>query len=369
MKLILLKTNIVEGLFSVERATGINTNLPVLKNILLSAQNNKISITATNLELAITHTIQGKIIENGRAVMPAVLFGSVIKNLNSERITIETNENTVRVITDNYEATIQGGNEKDFPIIPHVSDVKNSIRVAVDVFLESLGSTIIATQYSDIRPEISGVFFTYSNEKLTFVGTDSFRLAEKIISGSGVASTFDEVSFIIPLQTAEELMRVIQKSDDEVTIHTDQNQVFFITKTKFVTSRTVDGRFPEYQPIIPKSTENEISINRQELLNAIKLVSSFSGRTNDITISVGENKKFIEISSQEGSLGSSVYKVPSKVKGEIFSVVFNWKYLYDGLRIYSSDEIILGVNTPDKPAVIRDPKEPSLLYVVMPIRK
>ncbi|MEK7542795.1 MAG: DNA polymerase III subunit beta [Patescibacteria group bacterium] len=369
MKLVILKTNLLEGLFSVERSIGVNTNLPILKNVLLTADNNKISIITTNLELAVMHIIQGKIIENGKSTIPLSLFNSVIKNLNSERVTLETKDNNLIIITDNYEAVIQGGNEKDFPIIPSISSNKNSLKISSENFIDSIQSVIIATQYSDIRPEISGVFVSYNNDKLVFVGTDSFRLSEKTLAPSLVNSDFDEISFIIPLKTADELLRVFNKSDGEITILIDQNQVLFSTNVKSITSRVVDGRFPEYQPIIPKSVENEININRQELLNAIKLTSSFSGRTNDVTITIGDNKKFLEVSSREGSLGSGLYKVPCKVKGDALSIVFNWKYIYDGLKIYNSDDVVIGINTPDRPVLIKSTTENNILYVVMPIRK
>jgi len=369
MKLILLKNNLIEGLFSVERSIGINTNLPILKNVLISAENDKIMIAATNLDIAITHIILGKIIESGSITVPLGIFNAIIKNLNSERITLETKENGLFVITDNYEATIQGLDAKDFPIIPDISNKKNSIKIQSLEFLDSMKKVIVATHFSDIRPEISGVYINYSGDKLVFVATDSFRLAEKTINSTSISSDFESVSFILPLHTAEELLRVISDSDGEISVFIDQNQALFSTKTKNVTTRLIDGRFPDYQAIIPKETGTEITINRQEFINAIKLTSSFSGKTNDVCLTISENKKAIEIFSSDGSIGENKYKIPIKLKGESLSAVFNWKYILDGLKIYTSEDIVLGTNSPDRPAIIKNTSDKSIIYVVMPIRK
>ena len=368
MKLIILKNNLAEALFSVERSISTSGNLPILKNILISAEGERIIITATNLEMAVSHTCPGKISQQGRVTVPLGVFSSIIKNLNSERITLETKEENLFIVTDNYEATLQGADPKEFPIIPEIN-TKNSFSIEAVDFLNSVKSVIIATQFSDIRPEISGVYIRYKEGKLVFVATDSFRLAEKTFQSASISSNFDDVLFILPLHTAEELLRVINDSDGQINIFIDQNQILFSTKTKNIISRLIDGRFPDYEPIIPKETETEIIINRSELLSAIKLTSSFSGRTNDVYFEISENKKVMEIQSSEGSLGKNTYKIPIKLKGPSISVTFNWKYISDGLKTHSSEDVVFGFNSSEKPAAIRNPKDPSLVYVVVPIRR
>lgn len=367
MKLIILRTNLLDGLGSVERAVSENTNLPILKNVLIKTTENKIKLISTNLELAIEYFTSGKIIENGEVTIPFSVFNSVIRNLNTERITLEEKNKKLIITTDNYEAVIQGQDPKEFPIIPSISDKNRSLKVSVGDFKEGLGSVIIAAQYSDIRPEISGIYFNYSNEILTLAATDSFRLSERKLNSKQIRSTLDEVSVIIPLKTASELMRMFG-GGDELEIFIDPNQILFNTPNEKIISRLIDGSFPDYQAVIPKELKNEILVDKNELINALKLASAFTGRANDVTMRIGDNKKLLEIYSADSALGENCYRVPIKLKGDKFSMVFNWRYLLDGLKIYKSDEVTFGVNSSDRPVVIKNQNEPYQIYVAMPIK-
>lgn len=368
MELIVLKNNLLDGLSALGKAVGSNTNLPILKNILIEAENNKIIFTGTNLELAVKSFITGKIIESGKVTVPYGLIEAIIRNIPSERVNLKRKDKNLQVSTDNYEANIQGQDAKEFPIIPHIHSSDKSIKIPVETFKGALQNVIVATQYSEIRPEISGVFLYYADEVLTLVATDSFRLAEQKVSGEGIRSTFETAALIIPLRTAEEVLRAIANEEGDAEIFIDPNQILFRTANREVISRLVDGRFPDYQNIIPKETATEISLDREELINALKVVSAFSGRGNDITVKIGENKKFLELYSATSSLGENRYRVPIKTKGDKFSIVFNWRYLLDGLKIYNDKEIVLGLNGSDKPAAIKSPNEPNPLYILMPIK-
>jgi len=368
MKCIILKNNLIEGLTAVERSTGFSTNLPILKDVLIKTSQGKIYFIATNLEIAVTEIIPGKVVSDGIIAVPFSIFSSVARNLTSDRITLEEQQGSLSIITDNYEAVVQGHDIKEFPIIPTLSTKDFFAKIDVKLFSEILEKAIIATQYSEIRPEISGIFLKYSRDHLIVAATDSFRLAERIIGSNQAISSFEESSIIIPFKTAEELIRILKNEKGEIIIKTDEGQVVFITEKTEMVSRVVDGVFPEYKAIIPKVTENEIVIERIEFINALKLASSFSGKTNDITVTVGDSKKYLDLSSADATLGKNCYKIPIKFKGEPLSIVFNWRFLLDGLKIYTSKEIVIGVNTPERPAVIKSQNEQDIVYVVMPIR-
>lgn len=367
MKLVILRNHLLEGLTVIERAIGDNVNLPILKNFLFRGED-EICLISTNLELAIKHILPGKIIEKGEITIPFFVFKNIISNLNSERITIEQKEKQLFVNTENYEAVIQGQSSKEYPIIPLVQNKEEGIKIESNLLKEALSQIVIATQYSEIRPEISGVFLFLRDGALTLVATDSFRLAEKKIDPTKFSSESEKISVIIPLKTAQELLRILKDQEEMVSIYSDVNQIVIETKFQQITSRLIVGNFPEYQAIIPNQTQMELTINRQEFLGAIKLTSAFSGRANDITLRIGENKKFLELYSSDSTLGENRYRVPIKLKGERFSTVFNWRYLLDGLKIYRSEEVVLGVNAADRPTVIKSLTEPHLVYVVMPIK-
>ncbi len=367
MKLIILKNNLLEALNSVEKAIGDNVNLPILKNFFLEA-NEKIILSSTNLELAIKHSISGKILEIGAITLPFMVFKNIILNLNSERITLEQKEKQLIINAENYEAVLQGQNHKEFPIIPGIQNINQSLKINAGDFKEALSQVIIASQYSDIRPEISGVFLNYDEFFLTLVATDSFRLAERKIESQKINSTTGKFSVILPLKTASEILKIINNIEQEIEIFIDPNQIVFKTESQEIISRLIDGNFPDYQIIIPKEIKTEMNINRQELLNAIKLTSAFAGRVNDVTLKIGDNKKFLEVYSSDTALGENIYRIPIKHKGDNFSIVFNWRYLFDGIKILKGEEVILGVNTSDKPVLVKNLSEPNLIYIVMPLK-
>ncbi len=368
MKIIVLRGNLVAGLAAVERGIGGSANLPILKNVLISAREGGISFTTTNLELAITHEVSGKVLEPGETTCQFGILNSIVKNVTAERITLEKSGKKLLLTTENYEAQIQTQDAKEFPLVPSVSESAKTAVFGVETLTDALQSVIVATQYTDIRPEISGVLFRFHESGVTFVATDSFRLSEYVLASKELA--VHGMDAIVPLRTAEELLRIVQGGvkNSSVEITVDTNQVLVKTAGTHIVSRLIDGRFPEYHAIIPKEVKNEATVAREEFMQAIKLTSSFSGRANDIVLAVSDNKKSLELFSSDASLGESRYHIPLKMKGEKFSVSFNWRYLLDGLRIYRGSSITLGVNTPDRPAVVKDPSAPHLTYVVMPIK-
>lgn len=368
MKIIVLRGNLVTGLAAIERAVGASVNLPILKNIMLSAKEGGVTLTATNLELAVTHEVSGKVLEVGDVTCPFGILNAIVKNITAERVTLEKSGKKLLLTTENYEAQIQTQDPKEFPLIPSVAESAKTVEFGADTLTDALESVIVATQYTDIRPEISGILFRFHESGVTFVATDSFRLSEYKLTSKELA--IHGVDAIVPLKTAEEMLRIVQGSGKGtmVEVAVDVNQILLKSASTRIISRLIDGRFPEYHAIIPKDVKNEATIGREELIQAIKLTSSFSGRANDITLSVSENKKSLELSSSDATLGENRYHIPLKMKGDKFSISFNWRYLLDGLRIYDGAHVVLGVNTPDRPVVIQDPSAPHLTYVVMPIK-
>ncbi|MFH0806632.1 MAG: DNA polymerase III subunit beta [Candidatus Brennerbacteria bacterium] len=369
MKIVVLRDNLLSGLAAVERAVGGSVNLPILKNMLISAREGNVTLTATNLELAITHEVSGKVLETGEVTCPFGILNTIVKNVGAERITLERSGRKLILTTDNYEAQIQAQDPKEYPLIPSVAESAKTAVFNASVLADALESVVVATQYTDIRPEISGVLFRFHENGVTFVATDSFRLSEYVLVSKELA--VHGMDAIVPLKTTEEVLRIVQGKgkDALVEVTVDVNQVLFKTATTRIISRLVDGRFPEYHAIIPKEVKNEATIGREELMQAIKLTSSFSGRANDITLTVSENKKSLELSSSDATLGENKYHIPLKMKGEKFSAAFNWRYLFDGLKIYNGANVVLGVNTSDRPVVIKDPSATHLTYVVMPIKE
>lgn len=368
MKLIVLKENLKNGLSAVERSISDQSSLPILKNILIKTENNKTFILGTNLELAVTHLMAGKIFENGSVSIPFKIFTGLINNLPAERINLEKNNHNLIIKTDNYEAVIQGINSDDFPIIPKINTLQCSLKIKKSIFKDALLKVINAAQFSDLRPEISGILINYQIENIKLTATDSFRLAEKTIPDNQFSSNLNNsIKLIIPLKTAHEVIKTIG-DDGDLEIFFDNNQILFKTEDLEIISRLIEGDYPDYQNIIPKDFVNELIINKNEFLNALKLANIFSGKNNDVKLKISENNKTLEVSSADAGLGENKYLIPIKSNGEPIGISFNLKYLIDGLKSYDSEQIILGLNNSNKPSIIKSEKNPLFFYILMPIR-
>lgn len=368
MKLIILRNNLLEGLFAVERSVGETSNLPILKNVLILATGGKIKIIATNLELAVIHHLSGKIIEEGKVCIPFSIFYNIVKNLTSERVELTQEKNNLTVKIDNYEAVIYGQNYDDFPIIPTITSQQPVLIFKNKIFRNLIAKVTVAAQYSEIRPEISGFLLRYRNSELKAVATDSFRLAEETFPPEGCEAKAGDLEAIIPLKTAQELLRIIDDDDSDINVYLDPHQILFKSEREEIISRIIDGQFPDYEAVIPKEAKIELTVNRQELMSSVKLTSVFTSRANDIVLKAGDSKKFLEVFAAESQLGENRSLVPIKMKGDKFSIIFNWRYLLDGLKIHEAKEVSISLNGPDKPAMIKSTDEPGLVYVLMPIK-
>ncbi len=367
MKITILKNNLKDGLVAVERAVAENSNLPVLKNVLIKTAGNKIKLSTTNLELAITKIVSGKITEEGGLTIPFSTFYSIVNNSDQERINLEKNDNNFIFKTDNYEAKIQGLKEDDFPVIPRLES-NNYLEIDASILKKYLSQIINAAHISEVRPEISGVLLDYQVTFFKLVATDSFRLAEKTVNASQFKSNFSHsFKVIIPLKTIQEVIRIFN-NDQPIFIYVDNNQILFKNNDLEVISRLIDGNYPDYEQIIPKEINTELVLDKSYFINAIKLVSTFSGKNNDVNLAV-KNQKTMEVYLANQFLGENNYLIPTKVAGPDFNdVTFNWKFLMDGIKALDSENLIFGINGNNKPAIIRSPEDDSYFYILMPIK-
>ncbi len=368
MKFIIIRDNLRDGLFIVERVETENLNLPILKNILVEADQNRIRLVSTNLEVAITHSTSGKVIEPGKFTVPAKLFSSVMRNIESERLNIETRGTTLRVSTDDYEAGIQGLPADDFPPTPKVKNQDVFREVGAGVLREALGQVLVSSQPNDLRPELNSVLFEFAGDSLKIAATDSFRLSEKTIllerPAGGNSSQHSRI--LVPLKTAGHVARAY--ADDEIVrMCHDENQILFKTDHTELLSRLVEGVFPEYAAIIPQKFDAEVVVDRVAFANAIKLVGVLSNKNNEMKFKIQENKKVLEITSSSDALGQNAYILSAKITGAAKEIVFNWKYIADALRVMTSAEVFFGINKENEPAELKPIPDASYFYILKPI--
>src|SRR3989344_37122 len=338
MKIVILKNNLKNALDLVGKAVGHNSNLPILSNVLIKTLENKVRVVSTNLEIGIASDVSGKVVEDGGITVPYDLIYGIVSNLSSERVNLEAKNNNLLVKTDNYEASLQGINESEFPIIPKVGEKNGHIEFDQGVLKRALDKVVIAAGENNLRPEINSVLIVVEPSVVKFVATDSFRLAEARIEGPQFKNTISEgFKAIVPLKTAQIISRVLKEDGEEkVSFYFDGSQMLTRAGGTEIISRLVDGKFPDYEAIVPKSIEAETLVNRAELVNALKLANSFAAKAKEVKVRI-KDKRVMEIYSSDAAIGENKYLIPVKSTGGDFEVTFNLSYLLDGVRSDASE--------------------------------
>ncbi|KKP31312.1 MAG: DNA polymerase III subunit beta [Candidatus Staskawiczbacteria bacterium RIFOXYB2_FULL_32_9] len=372
MKIEILKENLKMALNVVERIVGKNLSLPILDNVLIDTDENYLVLSSTDLETAIKLWILTKIVKKGKVAIPVKFLSSFISLLPNEKITLEEKKQGLYIECKNFKTQIQGSNPEEFPIIP---EFKNLEFVDLDIkkVCQGLSQVVDIASVSQSRPEISGIYFLFSKNNLKIVATDSFRLAEKTIVLDKAVKK--EISFIIPQKPAKEIMNILIEKDENAKIYFSPNQIMFEVQMKEsekpqiqITSRLIEGEYPNYQDIIPKDFKTKIVLKRDEFLNQIKTASLFSGKINEVKFIVNSKNNEVEIFAQSADIGENRSSLSAKIQGEDLEVSFNHKYLIDGLNNIKSSEVIFELSEKEGPCVLKPVGDVNYLYVVMPIK-
>lgn len=376
MNFTILVKEFKKGIGMAEKITGKNLTLPILDNVLIEALPNFLKISSTDLEVGIQWWGLCKTEKEGKIAVPARFLNQLIGSLPDDKVNIKEKGNSLIIESKNLKTQIKGFSADDFPIIP---SFLKEIYIEIDgkKLKDGLMSVVDIASPSQIRPEISGIYFTFTKDSVKLVATDSFRLGEKTIHfKSGFKNLFNkEVSFILPQKTIRELINVLPDEEKNVRIYLSESQVLFETFLSNsdhseinLISRQIDGEYPSYQEIIPKESKTKLTLSKEELIKQIKTAGLFGGRTNEVVIKAEAEKKEIEIKSQDSEIGESELSMDSKIEGETVKASFNWKFILDGLSNMKSSEILFELQGGDGPAVIRPIGDASYLYVIMPIK-
>lgn len=377
MKITILKENLNDGLNIVGRVAGKNLTLPILNNILVSAEGNFLSLTSTDLELGIKYWTLCKIEKEGSLTVPAKILSSFVGLLPEKKIDLEVKNQTLHIDCENNKTQIKGLDPQDYPIIPKIED-DNFIELNVAPLCQGLSQVVDFAAPSQARPELSGVYLNLQKDRLQITSTDSFRLAEKTLYLS--EKTGREISFILPQKTARELVNIFSERKGKLKLYFSPNQVLFeylMAETPHpqiqLVSRLVEGDYPDYQGIIPKKYQIQISLPQGEFLNQIRTASIFSGKNNEVKLKIIPKKEEIEILSQNPELGENKSSLNGKVseqsdKTKEIETVFNHRFLADGLEQMKGSKVLFEINGEEGPAVLRPEDDTNYLYVVMPIR-
>ncbi len=365
MKLECIKDKLKDVVLKADRITGKNMTLPVLGSILILADGNSVKIRATNLDLGVEFEIPAKIIERGVVAVPGGVIGGFLNNSADKTIKLDGKDGNLKIKGENTSTLIKGYNHEDFPTIPLISGNQN-FTIKINKFIDGLKSVIYSASLSDIKPEISGVYIYPDDQYLIFAATDSFRLAEKKIN---TKNNKDFQGIILPLKNAAEIIRVFEGMEDEAKIVFSKNQIAVISDGIYLTSRIIDGAFPDYKQIVPKNFKTEAIVLKQDVVNSIKINNIFSDKFNQVNFSINPSEKKFNISSKNSDIGESEVGVDASLSGEWVEASFNHKYITDCFQSINKDSMEFKLNGKDKPMVINGAGDNSFTYLVMPLNR
>ncbi len=350
-----------------------SVNLPILGNVLIRAEIQKVEIVANNLEMAIIANLPAKTETAGSFTVPARTLADFVALLPDEKIEIELKENELAVTCGKSSTKIKGSPAEEFPMVPKLEEGKG-FTIKTDDFKRGLSQVLPAVARNDIRPELSGICFNFNSEYfagLVMAATDSYRLAEKRIKLSQGA---EQVRIIVPGRTAQEIGHVLAQADGDqsegVRVLIGENQVAVNYDSVQLVSRLVDGQYPDYTQIIPKDFKTTAVFPTNNMMKEIKAASLFTtSGVNAVSLDLNVSQGTLGVSSTSTQTGEYTSEINAELTGEENSILLNHRYVIDGLNNITTDITTLKVINGDSPCLFAPQGDETYLYIVMPIRQ
>lgn len=365
MELTVTQENLNRALSAVCRVASNKTQLPILSNILLRTDGNRLLVAATNLEIAITEYIGVKIIKPGAITIPARLIADFISNLPKDPVDLKVINDNLHIKCGTYTSIINGFIADEFPELPTINE-SSSIQYTINIedFKQAVSQTIITTSNDSTRPVLTGVYWNSYKGQLYLAATDGYRLAER-----NLVKTKSEVAAIIPTQTLQEVIRNITDDSKEIDILFDETQVRFRINNTEIISRLIDGNFPDYRQLIPTSSETKVIINKDDFIRITKIAGLFARESSgSITLTANKEKKNLSIHSIASQLGENTSEATAKVDND-GQITLNSRYLSEALNVIDSDEIEFSFSGKIAPCLLKSIKpETNYYHIIMPLK-
>ena len=390
MKLTCIQDNLKKSIQACEKVVAKRNTLPILSNLLLEADKNSLKIEATNLEIGIIAKIGAKVEKTGRIAIPAKLISSFFSNLPSgEKISLEADkEKNLKIESGSNKTIIKSNIADDFPLIP-LRKREFVLKIPTIFFKIIFSKVSPAIAINEARQELTGFNLILKEKELFWAATDSFRLSEYKLERKNIE--VDETEYlgivqngseiIIPFNVLAEINHIIPtdlniEDDNKINIAIEEGQIFFEFNEIKVVSRLINGKYPEYKHIIPKKYETKLICDKNILQNGIKLAGLFaSGNSNEIRLKIDSQKKNVFLLASGSETGENSTELKYEAQGPSQEVVFNAKYLLDGVLAVSTKEVMILINNDTSPIAIKEVNEKTkeelndFIYIVMPIKK
>ena len=374
MKVTVLQENLARGLGTVSKAVSPRSTLPVLANVLVATDEGRLRLSATNLELGITCWIPARVDEEGSTTVPARTFSDLVSTLLGDQVLLKLDPSTQTLNVRSGTSTndIKCIDAQEFPPMP-VPDFEGAVQINVGDFREMIHQVAFAASSDEARPVLMGVLVQVDKDKLTMAAADGFRLSVRkaVLSTPAPAP----VSAIVPAQALKELARVAGDGEEPIymVMPRGRGQVVFRVKDVEVVSQLIDGTFPDYQQIIPRSYKSRTLVSTSSLLKACKQAEIFAregsnvARFNIKTAQGEMQPSEVEISATSEETGKNETIVEATVDGSGLLIAFNVKFLREALEVIRTPNVALETSAPNAPGVVKPVGDDQFLHVIMPM--
>lgn len=363
MKLTVTQENLSRALQVVGRVASGKTPLPILNNILFRADNNRLLLAATNLELAVTQYVGSKIESEGSITVPARLMSEFVTNLPKGNVELEAEGSKLHIKCGAYRSTINGMPPDEFPELPAISE-KQAVTIPVTDLKRAIQQTAVVASTDDTRPVLTGIYCHSYEGFLYFVATDGYRLAERKL-----IPTNQQINAIIPLTAMNDVIRVINDDMSEVKMVFDDNQVRMFLDEIEITSRLIDGTFIDHRTLLPKQSEITVTLAKDEFARITKVASLFARESGgSVTLKAEAENNKLSIHSVASQLGENTSEAEAKVTDD-GQVTLNSRYLLEALGCVDSKEITFAFSGKLAPCVLTGAeKDPNYQHIIMPLK-
>lgn len=364
MKIEVKQENLNKALAAVSRIASTRGQMPILADILLKTENGKLTVAATNLEIAITEEISAKIEKEGKVAVPARLIADFVSNLPHIPVKIESDEQKVKIAAGGFSSVINGGDAEEFPELPEV-DGEKEFSVPASAFRESISGVAPVASADTTRPILTGIYFYSTDENLVMAATDGYRLAEKKFA----KKTDVNISAIIPAGTLTEAARLIGDGEEEIAIRLDDEQISFKFGALQLTSRLIDGKFIDYKQLIPTTSEFSVSVNRAEFVRVVKVAGIFANNSaGSVSMKISPKNQEIVVSALASELGENSSSVDAEISGDgDGTVTLNSKFLLDALNFIVSEKVNIKFSGKLSPVLLTGEKA-DYNHIIMPVK-
>lgn len=365
MKVQVLQKDLQKATNLASRFISTRSQLPILNNFLVHAEKTKLKVIATNLEMSISCTIGAKVDEDGKTTIPAKAFADLISGINPGEITLNENNEKLKITSENFSANIASTVANDYPSVP--LSMKSKISLDSKKFAKALSKTLFAVATDESRPVLTGVLVISDSNKISVIASDGFRLSQTFFQVTKKVEKNFRV--IIPRAPLIEISKELQTIGQELSFEVleKDNQVMFELGDIVVASRIIEGTFPDFEKIIPASPTIFVDISKEDLSRGVKLASVFTkGESGIVKFTVKPD--FLEISSEGVNIGNQKSEFEAKVSGGELEIFFNFKFIQDFLNTVEGESVQIALTDATSPAIFKDPKDQDFLHLIMPAK-